>query len=236
MRVIRSGQLIQLTWMSNFFPVNCYLVEDEKALMLIDAALPFCAKGIADTATKLGKEITHIVLTHAHDDHVGALDKLKELYPEAKVCISERDSALLRGDRSLRSGEPSLPIRGGVPKKLHTRADILLQEGDMVGSLTAISTPGHTPGSMAFLDYRSRALIAGDAFQTFRGTAVAGTMVPWFPFPAMATWNKKAAIASAIKISELRPSLLAVGHGNMLANPHNKIEKAIHRAEKRGKV
>ncbi len=231
MRVTREGQLLQLTWMPRLFPVNCYIVEEEQELTLIDAAMPFSVKGIVRTAANLNKEITRIVLTHAHDDHVGGLDGLKKKFPNAQVYISERDAGLLRGDRSLRVGEPQSPIKGGVPKKVTTQADVLLYEGDLIGSLTAISTPGHTPGSMSFLDTRSGAVIVGDAFQTFRGTAVSGTVVPWFPFPALATWNKGLALASALKLLEASPSLLAVGHGNLLKEPVHKIKEAIRTAQ-----
>ena len=231
MRVTREGHLLQLTWMPRLFPVNCYLIEEEDELTLIDAAMPFSVKGIMETAEKLDKKITRIVLTHAHDDHVGALDVLKKLLPEARVYISERDEALLRGDRSLRDGEPQTPIKGGVPTKVSTQPDILLHEGETIGSLTAIHTPGHTPGSMSFLDSRSGAAIVGDAFQTFRGTAVSGTVIPLFPFPALATWNKEQAISSARKLSELSPSLLAVGHGNLLKAPKEQIKEAIRRAQ-----
>lgn len=111
MRVTREGHLLQLTWMPNFFPVNCYIIEEKDGLTLIDAAMPFSLKGIMDTEVKLNKKLTRIILTHAHDDHIGALDGLKKQLPEAQVYISERDSALLRGDRSLREGEPQTPIK-----------------------------------------------------------------------------------------------------------------------------
>ena len=183
-----------------FFPINCYIVEEDQDLTLIDAGMSFSVKGIIHTAEKLNKKINRIVLTHAHGDHVGGLDALKKLLPEAQVYISERDSALLAGDRSIRAGEPLTPIKGDVPTKVATRADVLLQEGDHIGSLTALLTPGHTPGSMSFLDRRSGAAIVGDAFQTFRRTAVSGTVVPLFPFPAMATLNKDLALSSALKL------------------------------------
>lgn len=231
MRVTREGHLLQLTWMPRLFPVNCYIVEEEAELTLIDAAMPFSIRGILKTAAKLEKKITRIVLTHAHDDHVGALDELKKLLPEACVYISERDATLLSGDRSLRAGEPQTPIKGGVPTKVSTKPDILLDEGDTIGSLTAIYTRGHTPGSMSFLDSRSGAAIVGDAFQTFRGTAVAGTIIPLFPFPALATWDKDQAISSARKLYEASPSILAVGHGDLLKAPGEHIKEAIRRAQ-----
>lgn len=232
MRVRREGHLLQLTWMPSFFPVNCYLLEEENGLTLIDAAMPFSAKGIIRTAEKLGKAVTAIILTHAHDDHVGALDAIAKHYPDAKVYISERDADLLRGDRSLRPDEPQMPIKGGVPKNIVTKPDVLLKEGDTIGSLKAIRTPGHTPGSMSFIDQRSGSVIAGDALQMFRKFVVAGTLVPLFPFPALATWNKEIALQSARKLQALKPSLLAAGHGDWVKNPDSKLQEAIERSER----
>ncbi|MBB6453798.1 glyoxylase-like metal-dependent hydrolase (beta-lactamase superfamily II) [Salirhabdus euzebyi] len=235
MRVLQEGHLYQITFMPNFFPVSCYLVEEKDGLTLIDAALPYSMKGILQTANKIGKRINRIVLTHGHGDHVGALDALKEQLPDVPVYISARDNRLLAGDRSLDEHEANKPIRGGVPKKVKTRADILLKDGDEIGSLLTISSPGHTPGSMSFLDSRTHALIVGDAFQTKGGLAVTGQMRPLFPFPAMATWDKQKAVESAKKLVACKPTILAVGHGKMIKNPISLLEKAVEEAEKRNK-
>ncbi|MGI2294545.1 MBL fold metallo-hydrolase [Paenibacillus sp. GXUN7292] len=231
MRIIQQNEVYQLSFLPRFFPVNCYLVEEDKELTLIDAALPYSAKAILRAADRIGKPITRIVLTHGHQDHVGALDELKLSLPNALVYISERDSRLLQGDRSLDPKELNTPIRGGVPKNIKTRADHLLYDGDRIGSLQAIAAPGHTPGSMAFLDTRSHALIAGDAFQTRGGVAVSGDTRLAFPFPAMATWSKHAALESAQKLLKYKPALLAAGHGRMLQQPTDIMEQAIDRAE-----
>lgn len=227
MRIIKKGFLYQVTFMAHVFPVNCYLIEEDDSLTLIDAALPFSTNGIMKAAKSIGKPITKIILTHAHDDHLGALDSIKELIPDIPVYISERDYRLMSGDRSLDEHEDQTPIKGGVPKKLKTRANVLLKEGSKVGSLTAIESPGHTPGSMSFLDIRTHALIVGDAFQTRGGIAVTGDLKPWFPFPALATWSKKTALESAKKLAAANPKLLAVGHGEMVVEPLKAMEKAI---------
>lgn len=232
MRIIKNGYLYQLTFMPNLFPVNCYLVEDEDSLTLIDAALPYSAKGILSSAEKIGKPISQIILTHAHGDHVGALDELKEKLPNVPVYISKRDSRLMEGDLSLDDHEEQTPIKGDVPKKLKTRATYLLEDGDTVGSLIAIETPGHTPGSMSYFDKRNNAIIAGDALQSRGGIAVAGDLKPLFPFPAFGTWSKKTALESAKKIASLKPEILAVGHGEMIKSPVKEIEKAILHLEK----
>lgn len=229
MRTTTFETITQLTFMPRIFPVNCYLVEEEHGLTLIDAAMSYSAKGIMDAAKKIGKPITRMILTHAHSDHIGALDALKAMLPEAKVYVSKRDSRLLKMDRSLDADEEQLPIRGGL-QAVMTEPDVLLQDGDQIGSLLAVATPGHTPGSFSYLDMRNQALIAGDALQVRGGVAVTGEWRPLFPFPAMATWSKQQALHSAEKIMALKPSLLGVGHGKMIQNPDRVIEHAVQRA------
>lgn len=233
MRLIKNGYLYQVTFLANMFPVNCYLVEEDRELTLIDAALPYSMKGIVKAAKEVGKPITKIILTHAHEDHVGALDKIKEELRDVPVYISIRDNRLMNGDISLDRHEHQTPIKGGVPKKMKTRANVLLKEGDFVGSLAAIETPGHTPGSMSFFDTRTKALIAGDAFQTRGGMAVAGDIKPWFPFPAFGTWSKETALTSAKKLADYQPRVLAIGHGEMVENPSGAMEQAIRNLEQK---
>lgn len=231
MRRTTSRTVTQLAFFPRLFPVNCYLVEESDGLTLIDAGMSFSHKGILAAANKLGKPIRRLVLTHAHLDHVGALDALKQSFPDAPVMISEREAALLAGDASLLPGEPNTPIRGSVQTEIKTRPDVLLHDGDRIGSLLAIASPGHTPGSMAFLDNRNGILIAGDAFQVRGGLAVSGKLRLGFPFPALATWCKQTALASARRLGALQPSLLAVGHGRMLEEPGEAIRLAIQEAD-----
>jgi len=230
MLITQVGSLYQLTFLPRAFPVNCYFVEEDDGLTLIDAAMPFSAKGILTAAERIGKPIRRILLTHAHGDHCGALDALKAALPkDVPVMISARDARLLAGDRTLDQGEPNLPLKGDVPKPgaISTKPDRLLTDGDMIGSLLAVHAPGHTPGMMAFYDQRSGALIAGDAFQTRAGIAVSGQIRPLFPFPAFATWSKELSLQTAQKLIRLRPTLLAVGHGRMLKDPVPAMERAI---------
>ncbi|MED2788158.1 MBL fold metallo-hydrolase [Bacillus thuringiensis] len=232
MKVISVETVHQIAFLPRLFPINCYFVEEETGLTLIDAALPFCAKKILQSARKIGKPITNIVITHAHDDHVGALDAIKQEMPDVLVYISKRDACLLEGDKALKEGERNTPIKVGVSKQIHTIPDIFLQEGDKVGSLVAIGAPGHTPGSMAFLDARNDALIVGDAFQTRGGLAVAGQLKWLFPFPMFGTWDAEVSLTSAQKLLEYKPSLLATGHGKMIENPLIQMQRAIEEAER----
>jgi glyoxylase-like metal-dependent hydrolase (beta-lactamase superfamily II) len=235
MRLTKKQTTYQLSFLPHFFPVNCYLIEEDQELTLIDCALPYSVKAILQTAEQLGKPITRIILTHAHGDHIGSLDALKAALPEAQVIISRRDAKLLAGDLNLEAGEHNTPIRGGVPapNKIKTTPDLLIEDGDNIGSLLVIASPGHTPGSISLLDTRNNHLFAGDALQTRGGIAVSGDTRPWFPF--LATWSNTTALQSAKKLASLKPTLLAVGHGKMLEEPRSHMQKALERATKKWK-
>lgn len=176
--------------------VNCYLVEEEDSLTLVDAGTASFAKVIVSQAKKLNKPITRILFTHTHADHVGGFDKLIALLPSGPNLLS------------------------------------LPRNGERIGSLQAIATPGHTDSSMSFLDIRSRHLLVGDAMQTAGGIAVAGKIQLLFPIPGLVTQNRMEAIKSAEKLLSFSPSLLAPGHGAMLPNPQEAMKKAILEAEK----
>lgn len=231
MRVINGNKFAQLTYLPNVFPVNCYLIEEEDGLTLVDAALQSNAKAIMQAAAEREKPIKRIVITHGHNDHVGALDAIKAQHPDIKVYISARDSLLLAGDVTLTTEEQGMPIRGGVPKTIKTKPDVRLKAGDRVGSLLAIDASGHTPGSMAFLDERTGLLLAGDAFHTKGGVTV-GSQFKWtFPFPALATWNAEVCLITAKRLADIRPAILATGHGNLVAQPTSAMEAAVRAAE-----
>lgn len=230
MRTTYHGEyLVQLTRFPRVFPVNCYLVREDDGLTLIDAAIPGSAPAILAAARKLGQPIRRIVLTHAHGDHVGAVDALHKLLPEAELLISARDARFLAGDMRLDADEPQAKLRGAY-QTIATRPTRLLVDRDRVGSLQVVSSPGHTPGHIALLDGRDRSLIAGDAFQTRAGLAVSGTLRWGFPFPAIATWHRPSALESARRLRGLEPARLAVGHGEVLDQPVAAIDQAIAEA------
>jgi glyoxylase-like metal-dependent hydrolase (beta-lactamase superfamily II) len=223
-----GNNLIQLTY---YGFVNVYLVREDDGFTLIDTALEGCAKSIVQAAQQAGLPIVRILPTHAHTDHIGGLDAVHALVPGADLIMPARDARFMAGDMSLDANEPQDKLRGGwlIRKTIPSR---LLNEGERVGSLEMIATPGHTPGHASFLDTRDRTLIAGDAFQTMGGVAVSGTMTI-FPLPAFATWHKPTALESARKLRALEPSRMAVGHGRVLDQPLAAMDRAIETAARR---
>lgn len=209
--------------------MNCYLVLEEDGLSMVDATTSPPADEVAGQAAELGLELRRLALTHAHGDHAGGVDGMLKRFPGVELSIGRRDAPLLAGDKTLEPEEPPTPIKGFFAK-VESTPNRLLEPGDMVGSLRVVASPGHTPGHIAFLDTRDRTLIAGDAFQTRGGIAVAGVLRPLFPFPAMGTWHKPTSLASAEALAELRPAVLAVGHGRILDDPGPPMKQAIEAA------
>src|ERR1700722_9661911 len=122
-----------ITRVSRFGFVNCYLVREDDGLTLVDAMIPGSAKVIQAAATKLGAPVVRIALTHAHTDHIGSLDALPALLPEAEVLISSRDARPLAKDLTLDPGEPQTKMRGGFSGAA-TRPTRTFEDGDLVGS------------------------------------------------------------------------------------------------------
>ena len=221
-----------VTQLTRLASMNCYFVQEDDGLTLVDTNLPGSKSLILGAAKHARGPICRILLTHAHIDHIGSLDALHAARPEAEVIISVREARLLKKDCSLDPGEPQSKPRGSFPGA-KTNPTRLLNEGDYVGHLRAISTPGHTPGHFSFLDERDGTLLGGDGLIGFGGLRVAGDAPWYFELANAATWDAHTALESARKLLALNLEGLATGHGPAIIGPPTQaaLAKAVAHAE-----
>jgi glyoxylase-like metal-dependent hydrolase (beta-lactamase superfamily II) len=206
--------------------VNAFLVREDDGFTLVDTTIGGSADELIAAAERAGGIIRRIALTHGHGDHVGSLDALKEqLGDSVEVLMPELDARIHAGEAVVEGKVP-----GGWPK-LQTVPDVRLSGGDRVRSLEVITSPGHTPGHVAYLDTRDRTLIAGDVYTTIGHAAVTSHFNLRFPLAAMATWHRAKTLESARALRALHATNLAVGHGPPLSDPGTAMDSAITRAE-----
>ncbi len=136
---------MQVTWIPEHSAfANSYVFGK----ILVDAGLPPMA------IRPYKDDIETIVLTHCHFDHTARIKEISFMC-KAKVAIHSQDA------RGLVDDAQSLSMNFGA-RSPGIAPDIILGEGDMIGDLRVIHTPGHTPGSICLFSERDHVLISGD--------------------------------------------------------------------------
>ncbi len=124
---------------------NAYIIFDEetKKAALVDPGDE--ADKLLTAISSKGAELSYIILTHGHFDHILALPEIKEKTGASLLVHKDDAQMLLDGSLSLISRFTDKVID-------FPAADVLLNDGDTVklgnGILKVIHTPGHTLGSI----------------------------------------------------------------------------------------
>ena len=117
--------------MNDDFLSNTYVVADEPGghAVMIDAGGP--VEPLLDYIRRGQLELTHVLLTHHHHDHVSQVDRVLVRHPGTPVLIHELE-------------------RGQVPAATGTMAPgEIIQSGAL--EIEPIHTPGHTAGMLSLL-------------------------------------------------------------------------------------
>jgi hydroxyacylglutathione hydrolase len=117
--------------MSDPWLSNTYLVAagPDGDAFVVDAGGP--VDPLIAKADEHGLNVTHVLLTHHHHDHVAELDALKRRWPDAEVLIHPVERSLVEGATGDLQPDQELEIGGLSVRTLHT--------------------PGHTAGMLSLL-------------------------------------------------------------------------------------
>jgi glyoxylase-like metal-dependent hydrolase (beta-lactamase superfamily II) len=190
---------------------NCYILV-RNGLTIIDTGLPGSGGNILayvrETLHREPSEITTILITHFHTDHVGGVRELKKTAPALKTAIHKTDAGYVSGRTPLPryNGLKGLLLRIFVTLRPTTfTPDIILKDGDRIEGLTCVHLPGHTLGSSGFLDAESKTFFAGDTLRSD------GEFL--FEGPTGFTMDVSKSRDAIRKIASLEFDTLLVGHG-----------------------
>ena len=203
--------------------------------VLVDAGIPGSTSAICSAASARfdGKgRPACIIMTHAHFDHVGALETLASKW-DVPVYAHHAEHPYLDGTQSYPPADPG--VGGGLLALLSplfpTRpVDVSSHLYDLPSDHSVpfmqdwrwILTPGHTPGHVSLWRERDRVLIAGDAFITTRQESVyaAITQTPEMHGPPMYFTPDWARAKTSVRdLAALAPEIVVTGHGAAMQGP-----------------
>jgi glyoxylase-like metal-dependent hydrolase (beta-lactamase superfamily II) len=209
-----TAEIVPNVYQITYSGANVVLIAEEQ-LTLIDTGLREGATHLVEFIRHLGRspeEISLIILTHNHIDHIGGLAELKKL-TTAKVAIHKADV----GERKHPSavGSRYRTSLTQFTSKLHSvfyvmpeDVDIKLEGGEILeplGGLEIIHTPGHTPGSISLYSKQHKLLVVGDLLRKRR-------KMLYLP-PKMVSSDLKEGMESVKKVSAYDINIMCFGHG-----------------------
>lgn len=140
---------------------NCYVIEreDTAEALIIDPGDEI--EKIADIVREKGLHPLAILLTHAHFDHIGALDRARELW-EIPAYLHEREADWT--NRPDKNGSTAFTMVDEI--RVRAAEKLLNKEQKLdIGpfSCRVLETPGHSPGGVSYYFPMDKVVFCGDA-------------------------------------------------------------------------
>ncbi len=185
--------------------LNAYLIDDR---ILVDTGMPHQRKRLLRQLREV--DVERIVLTHAHVDHAGTVAGVSA-EKGAEVLCGAADLADLAAGVSppIKLGRPLIPVQRAFVRYRGLRASPLEDGQDIGGGFVAVQTRGHSPGHHSLWRERDGVLITGDALM---GVSTGFRTGVFRPIGALRPDNESTN-RSIQRLAELRPKVIAFGHG-----------------------
>jgi glyoxylase-like metal-dependent hydrolase (beta-lactamase superfamily II) len=195
-----------------FKGTNTYLIGRD-SLAVIDPGPNDADHLAAILAAATDRPITHILVTHAHRDHVDGLAALKAR-TGAKTAAFPR--AVTGGEAGVTEGMTEFVDADFIP-------DIAIGHGDSIEgegwALQALHTPGHAPDHLCFADDAQGIVFSGDHVMAWNTSVVAP------PEGRMADYMRSLEL-----LLERNDTLLLPGHGGRVMQPRRTVKAyLLHR-------
>lgn len=171
--------------------IHPVIMDDGESLVLADCGDPELAYALMEEMRLAGfppERLTHIIITHHDLDHMGGLSQFRDVLPDVTVMSTAVQAEYISGRaRWLRLQEEDKRYLALPPEKrcptsrvraaqylsfLPARVDTLIREDELLplcGGIRVISTPWHMPGHISLYIPAEKAIITGDALNTFGG-------------------------------------------------------------------
>lgn len=192
-------------WLTRSVGARCYWLDAGDRVALIDPGMRSGLNRVARELRDAGRspyEVTDILLTHYDVDHAAAAAEWQRR-TGARVWLGAADAAILTG-----AVPPATPFRrltlalgrSELPRNLH----LLDGDAELWPGVSALRTPGHTPGHHCFR--HDRALFAGDAALTSHGRLT--------PMPAALMTDVAQGLADLARLQSLDVDWYCCGHSD----------------------
>jgi glyoxylase-like metal-dependent hydrolase (beta-lactamase superfamily II) len=196
---------------------TAYLVDG----LLIDSG---CAHSARELLANLnGKQLTHLVNTHTHEDHIGANGPLQRVNSGLKILAHPLALSVLDDPREKQPLHPYRRLMWGRPEPSKGKR---VADGDVIRtenfSFQVIFTPGHSSDHICLYEPKRGWLFSGDLFVGGKDRALSADADIW------------GVIHSLKKILEIPLTRLFPGSAKVRENPVSEIQEKVDYLEEMG--